>query len=34
MNARSRRIEDLTWGYGRGVVWVAQGCRAEFRSSR
>lgn len=25
-------IEGRSWGYGRGVVWVAQGCRAEFRS--
>lgn len=25
-------IEGRSWGYGRGGIWVAQGCRAEFRS--
>lgn len=24
-------IEGRTWGYGRGGVWVSDGCRAEFR---
>ena len=30
--SRSACIEGRTWGYGRGGIWVAQGCRAEFRS--
>lgn len=25
-------IEGRTWGYGNRGIWVAQGCRAEFRS--
>ncbi|HQE08630.1 DUF3011 domain-containing protein [Thermomonas sp.] len=25
-------IEGRSWGYGRSGIWVAQGCRAEFRS--
>lgn len=25
-------IQGRTWGYGRSGVWVAEGCRAEFRS--
>ncbi len=25
-------IEGRSWGYGRRGIWVAQGCRAEFRS--
>ena len=25
-------IQGRTWGYGRNSIWVAQGCRAEFRS--
>lgn len=25
-------IEGRSWGYGRAGIWVAQGCRAEFRS--
>lgn len=25
-------IEGRSWGYGRQGIWVAQGCRAEFRS--
>lgn len=25
-------IQGRTWGYGRNGIWVAQGCRAEFRS--
>lgn len=30
--SRAACIEGRTWGYGRGGIWVAQGCRAEFRS--
>jgi hypothetical protein len=26
-------VQGRTWGYGRGGVWVSQGCRAEFASS-
>ena len=25
-------IQGRTWGYGRNGIWVAQGCRAEFRA--
>ncbi|HQX92866.1 MAG TPA: DUF3011 domain-containing protein [Thermomonas sp.] len=25
-------IQGRSWGYGRNGIWVAQGCRAEFRS--
>lgn len=25
-------VQGRTWGYGRNVIWVSQGCRAEFRS--
>ena len=30
--SRSACIEGRTWGYGRTGIWVAEGCRAEFRS--
>ena len=30
--SRSACIEGRTWGYGRNGIWVADGCRAEFRS--
>ena len=29
--SRASCIEGRSWGYGRGIVWVAQGCRADFR---
>lgn len=29
--SRASCIEGRSWGYGRGSVWVAQGCRADFR---
>ena len=25
-------VQGRSWGYGRNGIWVAQGCRAEFRS--
>jgi hypothetical protein len=25
-------VQGRTWGYGRNGIWVAQGCRAEFRA--
>jgi hypothetical protein len=31
--SRAPCIEGRSWGYGRGSVWVAQGCRADFRLS-
>ena len=30
--SRAPCIEGRSWGYGRAGIWVAQGCRAEFRS--
>lgn len=30
--SRAACIEGRTWGYGRNGIWVAEGCRAEFRS--
>ena len=30
--SRASCIEGRSWGYGRSGIWVAQGCRAEFRS--
>ena len=30
--SRASCIEGRSWGYGRNGIWVAQGCRAEFRS--
>ena len=30
--SRAPCIEGRNWGYGRAGIWVAQGCRAEFRS--
>ena len=30
--SRAPCIEGQSWGYGRGGIWVSQGCRAEFRS--
>ncbi len=29
--SRSACIEGRSWGYGRHGIWVAQGCRADFR---
>ncbi len=29
--SRASCIEGRSWGYGRGSVWVSQGCRADFR---
>lgn len=31
--SRASCIEGRSWGYGRGSVWVSQGCRADFRVS-
>lgn len=31
--SRAPCIEGRSWGYGRGSVWVSQGCRADFRLS-
>jgi hypothetical protein len=28
--SRTTCIEGRNWGYGRGGIWVSQGCRAEF----
>lgn len=30
--SRASCIEGRSWGYGRSGIWVAQGCRGEFRS--
>lgn len=30
--SRAACIQGRTWGYGRGGIWVSDGCRAEFRS--
>ena len=30
-HSQSPCIEGRSWGYARGGVWVAQGCRADFR---
>lgn len=30
--SRAACVEGQSWGYGRGGVWVTQGCRAEFAS--
>ncbi|MFB2893831.1 DUF3011 domain-containing protein [Aerosakkonemataceae cyanobacterium BLCC-F50] len=30
--SRAACIEGIDWTYGRGFVWVRNGCRAEFRS--
>jgi hypothetical protein len=30
--SRTACIQGRTWGYGRNGIWVAEGCRAEFRS--
>jgi hypothetical protein len=30
--SRAACIQGRTWGYGRGGVWVSDGCRAEFRA--
>lgn len=30
--SRSPCIQGRSWGYGRNGIWVAQGCRAEFRA--
>ncbi len=32
--SRSECIEGRTWGYGRGVLWVDQGCAGIFESTR
>lgn len=32
--SRGACIEGRTWGWDRGVVWVSQGCRAEFETGR
>lgn len=31
--SRASCIEGRSWGWGRGSVWVSQGCRADFRVS-
>ncbi|MFB2938887.1 DUF3011 domain-containing protein [Aerosakkonemataceae cyanobacterium BLCC-F154] len=31
--SRASCIRGVDWDYGRGFVWVRNGCRAEFRSS-
>lgn len=30
--SRTACIRGSDWGYGRGFVWVTNGCRAQFRS--
>jgi Protein of unknown function (DUF3011) len=30
--SRAPCIQGRTWGYGRNGIWVAEGCRAEFRT--
>ena len=32
--SKSPCVEGQSWGYGRGYVWVNNGCRAQFTSSR